>query len=184
MRGPPSTMAIDARRVETTVTALPKSHGVQAWSSGEGLHRMERWRRSSPSLPRTTTERGTGESESTDGEFDKAPGWLAGQKCATADALRAEPSGNAPYSRDPLRPHQLDRPWRSQCGQKTCVPSIARRRSCDEDSTQQAWSLQLKSTPRSGMSSRLAGRRRGKRLDCPGRIRSPRPAKARANALN
>ena len=48
------------------------------------------------------------------GEFDKAPGWLAGSKGASAGiAMRAEPRLRNAQLRPGIRsaPHQLGRPW-------------------------------------------------------------------------
>ena len=65
-----------------------------------------------------------------DGEFDKAPGWLAGSKGASAGiAMRAEPRlGTPSYAQGTLLPHQLvDRGRVYKVGQKTCVPVDATR---------------------------------------------------------
>jgi hypothetical protein len=61
-----------------------------------------------------------------EGEFDKAPGWLAGSKGATAGiAMRAEPRLGTPsyaqgYAPPPI--NWLDRGRVYKVGQKTCVP--------------------------------------------------------------
>jgi hypothetical protein len=61
-----------------------------------------------------------------DGEFDKAPGWLAGSKGATAGiAMRAEPRLGTPsyaqgYAPPPI--NWVDRGRVYKVGQKTCVP--------------------------------------------------------------
>ena len=61
-----------------------------------------------------------------DGEFDKAPGWLAGSKGATAGiAMRAEPRLGTPgyaqgYAPPPL--NWIDRGRVYNVGQETCVP--------------------------------------------------------------
>ena len=61
-----------------------------------------------------------------DGEFDKAPGWLAGPKGATAGiAMRAEPRLETPgyaqgYAPPPI--NWIDRGRVYKVGQKTCVP--------------------------------------------------------------
>ncbi|CAA9463911.1 MAG: hypothetical protein AVDCRST_MAG58-3094 [uncultured Rubrobacteraceae bacterium] len=61
-----------------------------------------------------------------EGEFDKAPGWLAGSKGATAGiAMRAEPRPGTPgyaqgYAPPPI--NWIDRGRVYKVGQKTCVP--------------------------------------------------------------
>jgi hypothetical protein len=61
-----------------------------------------------------------------DGEFDKAPGWIAGSKGATAGiAMRAEPRPDTPsyaqgYAPPPI--NWVDRGRVYKDGQKTCVP--------------------------------------------------------------
>ena len=61
-----------------------------------------------------------------DGEFDKAPGWLAGSKGATAGiAMRAEPRPETPgyaqgYAPPPINWNDRGRVYK--VGQKTCVP--------------------------------------------------------------
>jgi hypothetical protein len=61
-----------------------------------------------------------------DGEFDKAPGWIAGSKGATAGiAMRAEPRPRTPsyaqgYAPPPV--NWIDRGRVYKVGQKTCVP--------------------------------------------------------------
>ncbi len=61
-----------------------------------------------------------------DGEFDKAPGWLAGSKGATAGiAMRAEPRLGTPgyaqgYAPPPINWNDRGRVYK--VGQKTCVP--------------------------------------------------------------
>ena len=86
---------------------------------GEGLHRRRNWLRLSwPSLHRTimaTSGTWVSTPKSTrEGGFDKAPGWLAGFKGASAGiAMRAEPRLKTPsYAQGYAPPpHQLGRPW-------------------------------------------------------------------------
>ena len=121
-----------SRRVETTVTDLSKEIN--------GVNSVVVWERDYNEGELVEAELGffaqdndgnvwhMGEypEEFEDGEVDKAPGWLAGLKGATAGiAMRAEPRLKTPsyaqgYAPPPI--NWIDRGRVYKVGQKTCVP--------------------------------------------------------------
>src|ERR671910_2713102 len=100
------------------------------WSSWRGTTLKASWLRLSlPSLPRTygnVWHMGEYPEEYEEGEFDKAPGWLAGSKGATAGiAMRAEPRLKTPsyaqgYAPPPI--NWIDRGRVYKVGKNICVP--------------------------------------------------------------
>jgi hypothetical protein len=121
-----------SRRVETTVTDLTKEI--------DGVNTVVVWERDYNEGELVEAELGffaqdkdgnvwhMGEypEEYEKGEFDKAPGWLAGSKGATAGiAMRAEPRLGTPsyaqgYAPPPI--NWVDRGRVYKVGQRTCVP--------------------------------------------------------------
>ncbi len=120
------------RRVQTTVTDLTKEisgvNSVVVWERdyNEGELVESELGFFAQDKDGNVWHMGEYPEEYEEGEFDKAPGWLAGSKGATAGiAMRAEPRQGTPgyaqgYAPPPI--NWIDRGRVYKVGQKTCVP--------------------------------------------------------------
>ncbi len=120
------------RRVETTVTDLTKEingvNSILVWERdyNEGELVESELGFFAQDKDGNVWHMGEYPEEYEEGEFDKAPGWLAGSKGATAGiAMRAEPQLGTPgyaqgYAPPPI--NWIDRGRVYKVGQKTCVP--------------------------------------------------------------
>lgn len=121
-----------SRRVETTVTDLTKEingvNSVVVWERdyAEGELVEAELAFYAQDNDGTVWHMGEYPEEYEEGEFDKAPGWLAGFEGATAGiSMRAEPQPGTPsyaqgYAPPPI--NWIDRGRVYKVGQKTCVP--------------------------------------------------------------